>query len=34
MQTVDMLPIVFVGGIFLFLAYKIASEILSARRIM
>ena len=34
MHTVDMLPIVFVGGIFLFLAYKIASEFLSARRTM
>jgi len=32
MHTVDMLPVVFVGGIFLFLAYKIASEFLSARR--
>ena len=34
MHVVDMLPIVFVGGIFLFLAYKIASEFLSARRVM
>ena len=32
MHTVDMLPIVFVGGIFLYIAYKIASEFLSARR--
>ncbi len=32
MHTVDMLPIVFVGGIFLFIAYKIASDILTARR--
>lgn len=32
MHTIDMLPVVFVGGIFLFLAYKIASEFLSARR--
>jgi len=28
------LPIVFVGGIFLYIAYKIASEFLSARRSM
>ena len=34
MHTVDMLPIAFIGGIFLFLAYKIASEFLSARRAM
>jgi len=34
MHTVDMLPIVFVGGIFLYIAYKIASEFLSARRSM
>lgn len=34
MHTVDMLPIVFVGGIFLYIAYKIGSEVLSARRDM
>ena len=34
MHTVDLLPIVFVGGIFLYIAYKIASEFLSARRVM
>lgn len=34
MHVVDMLPIVFVGGVFLFLTYKIASEFLSARRVM
>ncbi len=34
MHAVDMLPIVFVGGIFLYIAYKIASEFLSARRAM
>ena len=32
MHTVDLLPVVFVGGIFMFLAYKIASDFLSARR--
>ena len=32
MHTVDLLPVVFVGGVFLFVAYKIASEIFSARR--
>jgi len=34
MHTVDMLPIVFVGGIFLFLVYKITTEFLSSRRAM
>ena len=34
MHTVDMLPVVFVCGIFLYIAYKIASEFLSARRAM
>lgn len=34
MHTVDMLPIAFVGGIFLYIAYKICSEFLSARRAM
>ena len=33
MHTVDMFPIVFVGGLFLYIAYKIASEFLSARRV-
>ena len=32
MHTVDILPVVFVGTIFLFLAYKIATDFLSARR--
>ncbi len=34
MHTVDILPVVFVGGIFLFLAYKITTAFLSARRAM
>ena len=34
MHTVDMLPIVFVGGIFLYIAYKITAEFISARRVM
>ena len=34
MHTVDIIPIVFVGGIFLYIAYKIASEFISARRTM
>ena len=32
MHTVDILPVVFVGAVFLFLAYKIATDFLSARR--
>lgn len=32
MHTVDLLPVLFVGGIFLFFAYKIAADFLSARR--
>ena len=27
-----MLPLIFVGGVFLYIAYKIASEFFSARR--
>ena len=34
MHTVDMLPIVFVAVIFLYIAYKIVSEFLFARRAM
>jgi hypothetical protein len=34
MHTVDMLPIVLVGGTFLYIAYKIVSEFLTARRAM
>jgi len=34
MHTVDMLPVVFVGGVFLYIAYKIASEFISARRVI
>lgn len=34
MHTVDLLPLVFVGGIFLFIAYKITAEFISARRII
>ena len=34
MHTVDMLPVIFVGGIFLYIAYKIASEFFSARRVI
>ena len=34
MHTVDMLPVVFVGGVFLYIAYKIASDFISARRAM
>ena len=32
MHTVDLLPVLFVGGIFLFVAYKITSEFILARR--
>lgn len=34
MHTVDMLPVVFVGGVFLYIAYKIASDFISARRVI
>lgn|GEM_PF-2454138 len=33
MQTVDLLPVIFVGGVFLFLTYKIFAEYISAHRI-
>ena len=33
MSTVDLLPIIFVGGVFLFLTYKISAEYILAHRI-
>ena len=33
MSTVDLLPMIFVGGVFLFLTYKIIAEYISAHRI-
>ena len=33
MSTVDLVPIIFVGGVFLFLTYKIIAEYDSAHRI-
>ncbi len=32
MHTLDFLPLIFVGGIFLFIGFKIANEYISARR--
>ena len=32
MHTVDLLPVFIVGAVFLYIAYKIASEFFSARR--
>jgi len=34
MHTVDMLPVVFVGSIFLYIAHKVLSEYLAARRVI
>ena len=34
MHTVDMLPVVFVGSIFLYIVYKVVSEYISARRVI
>ena len=34
MHTVDILPVVFVGSIFLYIAYKVVSEYISARRVI
>lgn len=33
MSTVDLVPIIFVGGVFFFLTYKIIAEYVSAHRI-
>jgi hypothetical protein len=33
MHTVDLLPIIFVGGVFLFLTYKIVAEYVTVHRI-
>ena len=33
MSAVDLVPIIFVGGVFLFLTYKIIAEYVSAHRI-
>ncbi len=32
MPAVDILPIVFVGGVFLYIAWKMTSEFISTRR--
>jgi hypothetical protein len=32
MHVVDLLPLVIIGGVFVLVAYKIASEVVSARR--
>ena len=32
MHAVDLLPLASVGGVFVLIAYKIASEVISARR--